>query len=88
MDAKPILQSKTFWFNALAGGLAATDYIVGSGVLGPKTTAVAVPAIVTAPAGPSKLAVLVASQPPLPSAHVPLPPAPGAVADQPARPSQ
>lgn len=45
MEAKPIYQSKTFWMNALVGGLASADYIVGSGVLGPQTTAVAVPAL-------------------------------------------
>lgn len=45
MDAKPIIRSKTFWANAVVGGLAAADYFVGSGVLGPETTAVAVPAM-------------------------------------------
>jgi hypothetical protein len=45
MDAKPITQSKTFWFNAAFGGLAAADHIIGSGVLGPETTAIAVPVL-------------------------------------------
>lgn len=40
---KSIFTSKTFWFNLIAGGAAAADSIVGSGVLGPKTTAAAVP---------------------------------------------
>lgn len=45
MESKPIIRSKTFWINALVGTMASADYIVGSGVLGPKASAVAVPAL-------------------------------------------
>ena len=45
METKPLFKSKTFWFNAAFGGLAAADQVIGSGLLGSKVGAVAVPVL-------------------------------------------
>lgn len=42
-EAKSIFASKTFWLNAIVGGLTLADSVVGTGVLGPKTTASVAP---------------------------------------------